>query len=231
MAAPATVDGLFTPPAKKKKKSTNYGAVGTAAKKATSAAKASYNNSYKPKPRPAPRPAPPPPRSNPPSSPPPRPTKSAPVKTITPPKPKPPPPPPTIAAFLAGDEAYQQSIRGGQRTLEDFLSELTRERGEAQTNFQQTQSALEVDRERQLQRLKDEFAARGLLQSGIYGEEQGNFQQDFMMQQERLQQSQSQLLQDLVAQETGFRRQGELDQENARQQALARRAARYNIPF
>lgn len=166
------------------------------------------------------------------SSPSPNPPRSAPsgrnpgrVNTPTKPKPK----PPSIKEYLSGDEAFQQALRGGKRSMRDFLSDLKRRRGEAKTSFGQTKEAMELDRTRQLERMRDEFASRGLIHSGLYGKEQGRFQEDFMTQMQALEQQQASLLGDLLQQKTNFSREQELAMEAARQDALARRASRYNI--
>lgn len=136
---------------------------------------------------------------------------------------------PSLAQFLAGDSTYQQSVRGGKRSLTDFLSELGRRRGEAGTQFTQTKSSMERDRVQQLEDLRDEFASRGLIQSGVYGEEQGRFQQQFQEQMTALQQQQAALMADLLSQETNYKRESELALEQARQEAIMRRAQRYKI--
>lgn len=143
----------------------------------------------------------------------------------------PPPRPMSIKDWLAGDEAYQQAVRGGKRTLGDLLSELNRQRGEAKTSFTQTTQDVERNRGLQLERLADEFASRGLIHSGIYGEEQGRFQEQFANQLTQLQQQQASLLADLLSQETNFRREQDLAMEAAKQEALRRRAEKYAIPL
>lgn len=163
-------------------------------------------------------------RTSPPSSPPQR--QPGPVQTVTP-EPK----PPSIPEFLGADEVYQTALRGSRRELADFLSQLERTRGEAGTQFEQTQESLEEDRVRQLDRMRDEFAARGLIHSGLFGQEQGRFQEAFQEQMQQLEQQQASLLADLVDQETNTRRQQEQSREIARQEALARRANRFDIPF
>lgn len=161
-----------------------------------------------------------------PSPAPPRPSRPGPIHR---PKPKPKPKPPSIKAYLAGDEAYQQAQRGSKRSMRDFLSDLQRRRGEAKTTFGQTQEAMELDRTRQLEEMKNEFASRGLIHSGLYGKEQGEFQEDFMTQMQALEQQQAGLLADLVSERTNFRRESELAMEAARQEALARRASKFDL--
>ena len=81
----------------------------------------------------------------------------------------------------------------------------------------------------QLEDLRNEFASRGLIQSGLYGAEQGRFQQQFTEQQTALEQQQAALLADLLSQEKNYRRENDLATEAAKQEALARRAAKYKI--
>lgn len=136
---------------------------------------------------------------------------------------------PSIGSYLGTDDAYQQTVRGGKRSLTDFISEISRRRGEAGTTFNQTKSTMESDRVRQLESLRDEFASRGLIQSGLFGKEQGRFQEQFDTQRRGIEQQQAGLLADLLSQERNFRREQELALEVARQEALARRAQQHKI--
>lgn len=155
-----------------------------------------------------------------------RPSSSGAVERVTP-KPQ----VPDVSKYLGADEVYQQALRGGRRSLADFLSEIGRRKGESEVQFGQTKEQLEEDRVRQLERMRDEFASRGLIHSGLFGEEQGRFQEAFQNQLQQLEQQQAGLLQDFLSQERDFRREQELAQEVARQEALARRASKYNIPL
>lgn len=142
-----------------------------------------------------------------------------------------PPNPPSISSYLGADDIYQQALRGSRRGLADFLSQLERSRGEAGVSFEQTSEQLEEDRVRQLERMRDEFAARGLIHSGLFAEEQGNFQEAFQQQMQQLEQQQASLMADFLSQETNFRRESGQAKEVAKQEALARRANRFDIPF
>lgn len=134
---------------------------------------------------------------------------------------------PSLKDYLAGDGTYQTFASGNKRSLNDFLSEMGRRRGEAGTQFNQTRQSMERDRTTQLDALRDEFASRGLIQSGLYGEEQGNFQKKFTEQMTALQQQQAGLLSDLLGQETNYKRENQLALEQARQDALLRRSQKY----
>lgn len=136
---------------------------------------------------------------------------------------------PSLAQYLGGDSVYQSAVSGNKRSLADFLSEINRRRGEAGTQFNLTQGNMERDRQQQLDALRQEFASRGLIQSGLYGQEQGRFQEQFQNQLTALQQQQTGLLADLMSQQKNYQREQDLALEAAKQEALARRAARYNI--
>jgi hypothetical protein len=162
----------------------------------------------------------------------PAPTK-APVKPTTKPK-KPPersiPEVPTgIEAYLGTDAEYQQALSGGNRALKDYLSELGRRRGEAGTQFGQTKGSMERDRRRSLDDMREEFASRGLIHSGLFGKEQGDFQEKFSEQVNALEQQQAGLMGDLLSQETNYRRENDLARQQAKQEALLRRAQKYNL--
>jgi len=136
---------------------------------------------------------------------------------------------PSLKDYLGMDSDYQNAVRGSKRSLTDFLSETGRRRGEAGTQFNQTKASMERDRVRQLDEIRQEFASRGLIQSGLFGEEQGKFQQQFTEQMTALQQQQAALLADILGQEKNYRREQDLALEAARQEALQRRAAKYKI--
>ncbi len=136
---------------------------------------------------------------------------------------------PSVASYLAGDSVYQTGASGLKRSLSDYLSELGRRRGEATTQFNQTTKSMERDRVRQLEDLENEFASRGLIQSGLYGQEQGRFQEQFNTQMTALKQQQAALLADLLGQQKNYQRENDLNAQQLRQEALARRAARYGI--
>jgi hypothetical protein len=142
-------------------------------------------------------------------------------------KPKSPPKAPSIGSYLGTDSMYQQAVRGGKKSLADFLSETGRRRGEAGTQFNQTKASMERDRLQQLNDLRQEFASRGLIQSGLFGEENGKFEQQFTEQSNALQQQQAALLADLLSQEKNYRRENDLALEAAKQEALLRRSQKY----
>jgi hypothetical protein len=88
---------------------------------------------------------------------------------------------------------------------------------------------METEREKALEAMQDEFASRGLLKSGLFGEAQGDYQTDWQSQMKQLQQGQSSLLADLLSQRTNYGREQDLARESARQDAIRRRASKYGL--
>lgn len=136
---------------------------------------------------------------------------------------------PSLAAYLGTDSTYQNALSGGKRTLADFLSQLAQKRSEATTQYNTTAAGMERDRTQQLSDLRDEFASRGLIQSGLYGQEQGKFQQQYTDQRNSLDQQQTGLLADLMSQQKNYQREQDLAVQAAKQEAINRRAAQYKI--
>lgn len=146
------------------------------------------------------------------------------------PAPTPPAPvAPSLDKWLAGDTAYQQFLRGGQKTLGDFLNDLGRQRTEAGTTFQTSKRQMDQTREMTLEDMLNEYAARGLLKSGLYTDSVADYNRDWQQQMTTLEQQNAAFLADLLSQETNFKREQSLSTEAAKQEALRRRAERYGL--
>jgi len=136
---------------------------------------------------------------------------------------------PSLSSYLAGDTDYQNFLRGNQRTLADFLNDMGRQKTEAGTTFATSKRQMETEKEEALEAMKDEFASRGLLMSGLYGEAQGDYNRDWTTQMGTMEQANSAFLADLLSQQTNFKREQQLASESAKQEALRRRAERYGV--
>lgn len=136
---------------------------------------------------------------------------------------------PSINAYLGTDSVYQGALSGGKRTLKDALAELGRRRGEATTQYNQTKSSMARDRLTQLDDIRQEYASRGLINSGLFGDATGKFEKQYLDQLNSLNNQQTGLLGDLLSQQNNYQREYELAIQQAKQEALARRAAKYQI--
>jgi len=84
-------------------------------------------------------------------------------------------------------------------------------------------------RVKDLQDIMNDFAARGLLKSGLYGQRQSDYEKQYQTNLGNLTRNETSQLQDLSTEQTQFQRQQELQKETARKEAAARRASKYGL--
>lgn len=88
------------------------------------------------------------------------------------------------------------------------------------------QQELRAQRERDLRDISSDFGARGLIHSGLYGQKRADYETEFGKQLAEINRQRSKLYQDIAAERTAFEREQELQKENARLEAIRRRAAK-----
>lgn len=145
------------------------------------------------------------------------------------PRPRPKPKPPPLKQFLRKDAAYQDQLRQFQRTWQDFLADVRRRSGDVREDFTTGRRQMKEQRVRDLEQLEEDFAARGLLKSGLYGERVGDYEEDFQERVSDLTTNRNRLLQDIRQERQQFRREQQLSKQKARKSAARRRASKYGI--
>lgn len=131
----------------------------------------------------------------------------------------------SIEQYLGGDTGYQQQIRSFNQALQDFLADVTRRRGTLETDYGTSQKAMNDQREMDLDKIKDDYGARGLGRSGLYADAVGDYETEFGTRMSELERRQKEALAGLTQEEGNYKSQQELKQQQAREQAIARRAA------
>lgn len=134
-----------------------------------------------------------------------------------------------IEAFLGADTGYQQQLRSFNQALQDFLADVTRRRGTLETDFGTSSKAMEDQRIRDLDSLKDDYGARGLGRSGLYADAVGDYETEYGTRMSDLQRRQDEALAMLTQEEGNYKTQQELKTQQAKEQAIARRAAQYGL--
>jgi hypothetical protein len=134
-----------------------------------------------------------------------------------------------INAYLGQDTGYQNQVRDYDKALQDFLADVTRRRGTLETEFGLSNKAMDDQRLKDLEALKDDFGARGILRSGLYADEVGNYETEFGQRKSDLSRRNTDALSGLTQEEGSFKSQAELKKNKAREDAIARRAAQYGI--
>jgi hypothetical protein len=129
-----------------------------------------------------------------------------------------------LEAYLGGDSGYQQQLRQLGQALADFTADATRRKGSLETDFATSQKAMADQRLLDLDMLKDDYGARGLLRSGLYADSVGKYETEFNTRNSDLQRRQQEAMGALTQEQGRFSSQQELQKQAARESAIRRRA-------
>lgn len=147
------------------------------------------------------------------------------VRPQAPPQATAPGPIQNIEAYLGADTGYQQQMRSFNQALADFMADVTRRRGTLETDYGTSRKAQEDQRVMDLDRIKDDYGARGLGRSGLYADAVGDYEKEYGTRMSELERRQKEALAGLTQEEGNYKSQQELKSQQAREQAIARRAA------
>lgn len=161
----------------------------------------------------------------------PAPERQGPVQSVgRAPKPKPaPPPPPSLAKYLAGDSTYNDQISQLIKQFQDYATSNKGQRGDVNEDFRSTLDKMNQKKLEDLDALQNDFAARGLLTSGLYTDAVGDYDQDYQTQLGDLQTSKQRSLNDLLESMRNYKTENIGSRRDARQDAIRRRAQQYGI--
>lgn len=161
-----------------------------------------------------------------PSSPPPSSSKQ--IVPPAPPKPVP-PPPPGNATFLRSDSTYQKQMAAYAKALADFQADQGLARTDYETGYQQNFRDIGLAKGDAAESLENDYASRGLLKSSLYNTALGDLNQQYQNQYTDLSKQRTGFL-DQLGQELGkYKNEQSVQQQNAMQEALRRRAEKYNL--
>lgn len=145
------------------------------------------------------------------------------------PPPTVPGPIPSIDDFLNSDAGYQQQINDLGNSLSQFLADVGRRRGTLQTDYGVSQKALSDQRVQDLANLENDYGARGILRSGLYGKAVGDYETEYGNRQSDLARQEQDALAQLDQQTSSFQSSQDLQKQAAMADAIRRRAANYGI--
>lgn len=176
-------------------------------------------------PPPSPTPTPPAPKPTP--IPPPKPA----PKPTPKPKPKPPPAPPlsAIDKWLAGDTTYQQQLAEYAQEKQAYNQNYTNDKNSISQNFDATQRAMNNQAALDRMNQQYDFAGRGVLASGAYAQALDQYNTQFQNNMGNLVTGENQQLTANQTNLNNFLRQLTIQQNAAKQDAIARRAAQLGI--
>lgn len=134
-----------------------------------------------------------------------------------------PPPPISPEDFLAKDTTYKGQQSAYQKALSDYAAQMQAEQGKYNGEFDASVKQLGLDREQGATSLKDDYASRGLLNSGVYGDALGEFNTKYDTSQADLERAKQAYMSDLTTGQTNFATTQQQLLEKAKQEALQRR--------
>lgn len=146
-----------------------------------------------------------------------------------PPAPPPPPAPPSLEAFSAKDSTYQNQLSALKKALTDYMAQQGQSKTQYLTGYTSDADTLGQNRTEGLDNLENDYASRGLLQSGLYADSLSDLNTDFDKRQAALDQARAAFLAQQGSDLTNFKSEQQLTQQKALQEAAARRAAQYSV--
>lgn len=143
--------------------------------------------------------------------------------------PPPPPKPPTLADFLKTDSTFSMQQSALEKAKADYLAQQNKTKTQYETSYTGDLSTLGENRTAALADLENDYAGRGLLQSGLYADSLATTNNDWNKRQSALEQARAAFLSGLTDDFTNFSQEQTLTLQRAQQEAAARRAAQLGI--
>lgn len=136
-------------------------------------------------------------------------------------------PVPDINAYLNQDAGYQQQLREFAAALNDFGADATRRRGSLESEYGLSSKALQEQKVKDLDAIEQDYGARGLQRSGLYGKAVSDYETEYGQRVSDLSRRQNEALAALTAEQGSFSAQQKLKEQAAKEAAIRRRAEQY----
>ena len=136
---------------------------------------------------------------------------------------------PSVNQWLAGDTTYSATINALNKALADYRTRMLKQQGQYNTEYNMNTGNLATSRQAAVQDTENDFASRGVLRSGVYGKSQAALASDYNARQNALDVGKANFTADLTDAQIDFTAEQSLAKQQARQNAINRRAARYGI--
>lgn len=131
--------------------------------------------------------------------------------------------------WLAGDTTYQQQLADFNRSLAEYKATYGQQKSITNRDYNESTRALNLQGAQDREDQQNDYAGRGVLHSGVYAKALGNYNTQFNQRMKALTTGQSDKLADLASQYSNFNRQLTLEKNNAKQDAIRRRAQQLGI--
>ena len=139
------------------------------------------------------------------------------------------PKPPSLADYLGTDSAFVQQKAALAKAMSDYKAQQGQSQTQYLTGYTGDLDTLGKNRTSSLGDLENDYAGRGLLQSGLYADSMSDMNTDYDKRQSALEQAKAAFLAQLSGDLTNFTSEQDLTLARAKQEAAARRTAQYGI--
>jgi hypothetical protein len=133
------------------------------------------------------------------------------------------PPPVSEQDYLAHDTAFQSQNNAYTKALQDYAAQMAAEQGKYNGEFEAQNKQLGLDRTNNVTNLRDDYASRGLINSGVFGDALGDLNTKFDTSAADLARAKQAYMDDLSTGQNNFKTTQAALLEKARQEALQRR--------
>lgn len=130
-------------------------------------------------------------------------------------------------AYLQGDTAYSSQRNAFNKALADYASQQKADWGNYNTEYNASLDKLGKDQTLNAQALKDDYASRGLLESGVYANALNDFNADYDSQRADLNRARTAYQTDQTTAQGNFKTEQQLLLDKAYQDALNRYNDKY----
>lgn len=132
-------------------------------------------------------------------------------------------------AYLAGDTAYSAQKAAYDKALADYVARSTGEATNYNTEYNAKLGTMQKAQDQGALDLKDDYASRGLLSSGVYADALNDFNNSYTTQRDELARAKQQYETDLANSKTDFTTEQQTLLAKARQDALNRYNDKYKV--
>lgn len=136
---------------------------------------------------------------------------------------------PNVDEWLANDVAYKSQSDQLQKAWADYQAQSRQGENQYRTDYTAKLNELDKSREIGQKELESDYAARGMIGSGLYTKAFTDFSNDYDNRQKNLDTGLSDFLANLLTQSQNYKSEQEIAAEKAKQDAIARRAATLGI--
>jgi len=136
---------------------------------------------------------------------------------------------PALDTYLKSDAAYQNQLRVFAQALAEFQSGQQRTTASDNTSWQGATRQLGEQKVKDLAGIMNDFASRGMLKSGLYGQGVADYSKTYQNNLNDLNTGHSNALRDLSTAKTNFQKDQAIQTAQARADAAARRAAQFGL--